>query len=120
MRFTIAGVYFGTTSGEVWGSRDEGRNWRRLAEHLPEIYAVEAGVGCRVQPSVAIPTPASFLHRRGGARRGRASQAKRRGCGCVRGARGRYPGIRFRMVDEAGRVRPHIQVFVGMPVQRDP
>lgn len=31
-----------------------------------------------------------------------------------------YPGIRFRMVDEAGRVRPHIQVFVGMSVQRDP
>ena len=31
-----------------------------------------------------------------------------------------YPGIRFRMVDEAGRVRPHIQVFVGTRVQRDP
>ena len=30
-----------------------------------------------------------------------------------------YPGIRFRMVDEAGRVRPHMQVFVGMAVQRD-
>ena len=41
-RSRIAGVYFGTTSGEVWGSRDEGRNWKRLAEHLPEIYAVEA------------------------------------------------------------------------------
>ena len=38
-----AGVYFGTTSGEVWGSRDEGRTWRCLARHLPEIYAVEAG-----------------------------------------------------------------------------
>ena len=31
-----------------------------------------------------------------------------------------YPGIRFRMVDESGRVRPHVQVFVGMSVQRDP
>ena len=31
-----------------------------------------------------------------------------------------YPGIRFRMVDEAGRVRPHVQVFVGQAVQRDP
>ena len=36
-----AGVYVGTTSGEVWGSRDEGRTWRGLARHLPEIYAVE-------------------------------------------------------------------------------
>jgi len=37
-----AGVYFGTTSGEIWGSRDEGRTWRCLARHLPHIYAVEA------------------------------------------------------------------------------
>ncbi len=38
------GVYFGTTSGEVWGSRDEGDSWACLAAHLPEVYAVEAGV----------------------------------------------------------------------------
>jgi molybdopterin synthase sulfur carrier subunit len=31
-----------------------------------------------------------------------------------------YPGIRFRMIDEAGKVRPHVQVFVGYAVQRDP
>jgi len=37
-----AGIYFGTTAGEVWGSRDEGRSFRCLARHLPEIYAVEA------------------------------------------------------------------------------
>ena len=37
------GIYVGTTSGEVWGSRDEGRTWRCLARHLPEIYALEAG-----------------------------------------------------------------------------
>lgn len=37
------GLYFGTTSGEVWASRDEGRQWRAIARHLPEIYAVEAG-----------------------------------------------------------------------------
>jgi hypothetical protein len=35
------GVYFGTTSGEVWGSRDEGRTWKCLARHLPHVYAVE-------------------------------------------------------------------------------
>lgn len=37
-----AGIYIGTTSGEVWGSRDEGRTFRNLARHLPQIYAVEA------------------------------------------------------------------------------
>lgn len=36
-----AGVYFGTTSGEIWGSTDEGDHWSCLAAHLPEIYAVE-------------------------------------------------------------------------------
>ncbi len=36
------GVYFGTTSGEIWGSRDEGRTWKCLAAHLPHVYAVEA------------------------------------------------------------------------------
>ncbi len=36
------GVYFGTTSGEVWASRDEGGRWKCISSHLPEIYAVEA------------------------------------------------------------------------------
>ena len=36
------GVYVGTTSGEVWGSRDEGRTFRNLARHLPHIYAIES------------------------------------------------------------------------------
>jgi len=34
-------VYFGTTSGEVWGSSDEGVSWLPIAQHLPEIYSVE-------------------------------------------------------------------------------
>ncbi len=36
------GLYFGTTSGELWASHDEGGHWRCIARHLPEIYAVEA------------------------------------------------------------------------------
>lgn len=31
-----------------------------------------------------------------------------------------HPGIRFRMVDEAGRVRPHVQMFVDARIERDP
>jgi photosystem II stability/assembly factor-like uncharacterized protein len=37
------GVYFGTTSGEVWGSADEGATWSLVVRHLPEIYSVERG-----------------------------------------------------------------------------
>ena len=36
------GLYFGTTSGEIWGSVDEGDSWQCLARSLPHIYAVEA------------------------------------------------------------------------------
>jgi hypothetical protein len=38
------GLYFGTTSGELWISRDEGKGWTCMARHLPEIYAVETAV----------------------------------------------------------------------------
>ena len=36
------GLYFGTTSGEIWGSTDEGETWSQLAAHLPHIYSVSA------------------------------------------------------------------------------
>jgi len=35
------GVYFGTTSGEVWGSRNEGKSWDCLVRSLPHIYSIE-------------------------------------------------------------------------------
>jgi photosystem II stability/assembly factor-like uncharacterized protein len=35
------GLYFGTTSGEVWMSRDEGASWAPIAQHLPHIYSIE-------------------------------------------------------------------------------
>ena len=38
------GLYFGTTSGEIWGSRNEGKKWSCLASHLPHIYSVHAAM----------------------------------------------------------------------------
>lgn len=38
------GLYVGTTGGEIWASADEGGNWSCLAQHLPEIYALETAV----------------------------------------------------------------------------
>ena len=38
------GLYFGTTSGELWMSPDEGQRWNCIAQHLPEIYAVETAI----------------------------------------------------------------------------
>jgi hypothetical protein len=36
------GLYLGTTSGEIWASRNEGATWTCIAKHLPEVYSVEA------------------------------------------------------------------------------
>ncbi|OZM70933.1 glycosyl hydrolase [Amycolatopsis antarctica] len=39
-----AGVYFGTRSGEVWASADEGENWASVARNLPDVLCVRAAV----------------------------------------------------------------------------
>lgn len=33
-------LYFGTTSGEIWGSSDGGANWKQQLAHLPRIYSL--------------------------------------------------------------------------------
>ncbi|MGC9666255.1 WD40/YVTN/BNR-like repeat-containing protein [Planosporangium sp. 12N6] len=39
-----AGIYFGTRSGEVYASADEGDTWQRVAAHLPDVLCVRAAV----------------------------------------------------------------------------
>jgi len=36
------GVYFGTNTGSVFASRDEGESWTEIARHLPTVLSVEA------------------------------------------------------------------------------
>lgn len=36
-----AGLYFGTNSGSIFASRDEGDSWSEIARHLPTVLAVE-------------------------------------------------------------------------------
>jgi photosystem II stability/assembly factor-like uncharacterized protein len=36
-------LYFGATSGQVFGSGDAGASWFTAAEHLPPVYSVRAG-----------------------------------------------------------------------------
>ena len=40
-RATPAGVYFGTNSGSVFASADEGDHWAEIARHLPTVLSVE-------------------------------------------------------------------------------
>jgi hypothetical protein len=39
-----AGVYFGTSGGELYASPDEGETWASIASHLPQILSVETMV----------------------------------------------------------------------------
>jgi photosystem II stability/assembly factor-like uncharacterized protein len=39
-----AGVYFGSRTGEVFASADEGDHWQRIIEHLPDVLTVRAAV----------------------------------------------------------------------------
>ena len=33
-------LYFGATTGEVFGSSDAGQTWRQVGDHLPPVYSV--------------------------------------------------------------------------------
>ncbi len=43
-RLDPAGVYVGTSAGQLYASADEGVTWRTLAEHLPPIQSVDVMV----------------------------------------------------------------------------
>jgi serine/threonine protein kinase len=42
--FDPAGIYFGTRSGQLFASRDEGKNWERILDGLPSIVCVRSAV----------------------------------------------------------------------------
>ena len=39
-----AGIYFGTRSGKVYGSNDEGKSWQLLQEGLPPVVCIKTGM----------------------------------------------------------------------------
>jgi len=40
----VPGLYFGTTTGQVFASADEGESWNEIASYLPAISSVEVAV----------------------------------------------------------------------------
>ena len=38
------GVYFGTSTGQLFASADEGKSWNEIASYLPGIMSVEVAV----------------------------------------------------------------------------
>ncbi len=46
-----AGVYFGTRSGKVYASRDDGDSWKQIAGGLPPVVCVRAAMIGNGQPA---------------------------------------------------------------------
>ena len=42
--FDPVGIYFGTRSGQIFGSRDEGRTWERILDGLPSVVCIRNAV----------------------------------------------------------------------------
>ena len=40
----VPGLYFGTSTGQVFASADEGETWSEIANYLPAISSVDAVV----------------------------------------------------------------------------
>jgi Neuraminidase (sialidase) len=40
----VPGVYFGTSTGQVFASVDEGETWSEIASYLPAISSVDVAV----------------------------------------------------------------------------
>jgi photosystem II stability/assembly factor-like uncharacterized protein len=51
------GVYFGTRSGQVYGSSDEGKTWRRILAGLPPVVCVQAASVGEPRPSASSGRP---------------------------------------------------------------
>jgi serine/threonine protein kinase len=61
--FDPAGIYFGTRSGQLFGSRDEGRSWQKILEGLPSVVCLRNAVfedaSGGSQPALSKPTPST-------------------------------------------------------------
>ncbi len=53
--FDPAGIYFGTRSGQLFGSRDEGKTWQKILEGLPSVVCVRSAI---TEEAFAGPSPA--------------------------------------------------------------
>ena len=42
--FDPVGIYFGTRSGQLFGSRDEGKTWEKIMEGMPSVVCVRTAV----------------------------------------------------------------------------
>ncbi len=69
-----AGIYFGTRSGQLFGSRDEGRTWQKILDGLPSIACVRTAciVDTSSDPAATLPQAPPMDSSRGKSRTSRS------------------------------------------------
>ena len=138
-----AGLYFGTRSGKLYGSKDEGKSWKKIVEGLPQIVCVKAAV---VQMDGA-PTPRPSSNQNPEKRKtpqqklqpqkagdagliqysGPPSRASQRisivcievktDANLLEALQDLFvvsPGLRDRVLTESGEIRRHVNIFLGI------
>jgi serine/threonine protein kinase len=58
--FDPVGIYFGTRSGKIFGSTDEGRTWQKILEGLPPVVCLRSTL-IEDASATAAPTPTKVL-----------------------------------------------------------
>lgn len=51
------GIYFGTRSGQLFGSRDEGRSWHKILDGLPAVVCIRTATFGESSPRASTPRP---------------------------------------------------------------
>jgi serine/threonine protein kinase/photosystem II stability/assembly factor-like uncharacterized protein len=77
------GIYFGTRSGQLFGSRDEGKTWEKIAEGMPSVVCVRTAVvedeaGGHVSSGAKDSRPASSKSKSDSARASRSKKSSRK------------------------------------------
>jgi serine/threonine protein kinase len=77
--FDPVGIYFGTRSGQLFGSRDEGKTWHKILEGLPSVVCVRSAVvedasGLGTTPPKVVPTRSRPLKSRSKSKTGRSQR----------------------------------------------
>jgi hypothetical protein len=76
--FDPVGIYFGTRSGQLFGSRDEGRTWQKILDGFPSVLCVRnAVVGDASDPLTPASPKATPKHHTKARRKSRTRRSSR-------------------------------------------
>jgi photosystem II stability/assembly factor-like uncharacterized protein/molybdopterin converting factor small subunit len=107
--FDVPGLYFGTSTGQVFASADEGESWSEIASYLPAISSVEVAVLASpladLHHPTTLPPLGPGLPRRLDVEAATVAEAIER-------LEERWPGMRDRLCEPGPVLRRHINVYV--------